>query len=95
MIVNRRTFNLKQGQEKSAVEAIKAFYANPDPHTLRWYISDIGPFNKLVVEIEYKDLADYEAYWSTFDPGEDFWKNWFELTDLGGANEIWQLVYKN
>ena len=96
MIVNRRTFHLKRGHQQKVVDFIKAFYiSNPDPHVLRWYVSDIGQLDQLVVEIEYQDLADYNRYWSVFDPGEDFWNKWFDLTELGSTNEIWELVYKN
>ncbi len=96
MIVNRRTFILRQGRRQSAIEAIKATYAR-DPSTvkLRWYTSDIGPFDQLVMEMEFQDLAEYNKYWTAFDPGEDFWKGWFDLTATGGTNEIWEVVYQN
>ena len=96
MIVNRRTFRLKQGRAQAAAAAINASYAkDPGTQKVRWYISDIGPFDTLVFEIEFQDIADYNKFWTTFDPGEDFWNTWFSFTDTGGTNEIWELIYQN
>lgn len=95
MIVNRRIFISKQGQEEKVVEVLKSGLAFlPYQPAYRLYISDIGPFNQIALEIEFKDLAEYERFWTgaTENSTEDWWKAWFSATDTGGHNEIWKLM---
>jgi hypothetical protein len=93
MIVNRRTFVVKQGREHKAIELLKgAVTGHPHPHPGRVYRPQLGPFNVLVLEIEFENLEDYERYFAEFraSPGQaEFMEKWFELTKEGGANEIW------
>jgi hypothetical protein len=95
MIVNRRTFIVKQGNGEQAAELLKNGTSfTPFLPPFRIYISDIGQFNQVALEIEFKDLAEYDRFWttSTANAPEDWWKAWFSATENGGANEIWKLV---
>jgi putative lipoic acid-binding regulatory protein len=65
MIVNRRTFNVKQGCEQELValvleEIVATSEDGSYTGTTRVYRSSIGTFNQLAVEWEYEDLAEYE-----------------------------------
>ena len=95
MIVNRRTFITKRGRTDEAATFIKkAMGLISFPRPPRVYVSDIGPFNTIAVEAEAESLAEYErllAEWVARTTPE-FWEEWFNLTENGGANEIWRLV---
>lgn len=95
MIVNRRTFIAKSGQPEKAAEILKSGLAFvPYQPNYRIYISDIAPFSLIALEIEFKDLAEYDLFWTrTMEKlTEDWWQVWFSVTDNGGQNEIWKLT---
>ena len=95
MVVNRRTFITKRGRTQEAAQFLKktmALVRSPRPP--RVYISEIGPFDTIAVEIEGESIADYEpltAEWVAKTTPE-LWEKWFSLTENGGTNEIWTLV---
>lgn len=95
MIVNRRTYIAKPGQAERVVELLKSGLAFvPFQPTYRLCISDVGPFNLVALDIDFKDLAEYERFWTGVaeKSTEEWRKLWFSATDNGGQNEIWQLV---
>jgi hypothetical protein len=95
MIVNRRIFISKQGQAEKVVEILKSGLAFvPFQPKYRLYISDIGPFSQVALEVEFKDLAEYDRFWTgaTEKSSESWWKEWFDATENGGNNEIWRLA---
>jgi hypothetical protein len=95
MIVNRRTFIAKQGQAEKVVEILRnGLEFVPFKPSYRLYISDIAPFSLVALEVEFKDLAEYDRFWTgaTEKSTESWWKAWFEATDNGGQNEIWKLA---
>jgi hypothetical protein len=81
--------------EKVAKMALEESAKLDPPVTVRVYTASIAPFDQVVVDFEYEDLAAYEKAWADwFDKPEtpDFMEKWNELTKSGGKNEIWDLV---
>jgi hypothetical protein len=61
----------------------------------RIYISSIGPFDILAVELEGENLEEYEKGWAEYFASPEatqFLEKWYEVTETGGTNEIWRLV---
>ena len=96
MIVNRRTFKVKNGKERKLVEMMKAERERLNwPITHRIYTTNLSPFSVVVAEWEFEDLVAYEKFWADWfalPETEDFMKKWRKLTRAGGTNEIWNLV---
>jgi hypothetical protein len=95
MIVNRRVFIAKKGCLGEAIKALKTEVARvwPSMH-LRYYISNTGTFDTFAAEAEYESLAEYERILAEGAPrfSAEFWQKWNETTEVGGTNEIWDLV---
>jgi hypothetical protein len=99
MIVNRRTFNIKSGCMEDAVQLVKqeteaererSGYSGP----VRIYTSETGRFDRLAVEWEYENLAEYEqgwAGWAARPTTPAFMEKWGAVTDKGGINELWNV----
>jgi hypothetical protein len=96
MIVNRRTFIVKNGRMDEAVEILQSprdFMENVPPH--RMYVSAMGTFNLLAMELEFENYTEYEAFWIAFGKASGrpaMMEKWFDVTLEGGTNEIWELV---
>jgi hypothetical protein len=61
----------------------------------RIYISSIGPFDILAVELEGENLEEYEKGWAEYFASPEaaqFLEKWYKVTETGGTNEIWNLV---
>ena len=76
MIVNRRTFNIKSGcmedavqlvQQETKAERERGGYSGP----VRIYMSETGRFDRLAVEWEYENLAEYEQGWTEWAAHEE------------------------
>ena len=95
MIVNRRTFSIKRPRMQETVDLLRAQRKESShPHATRIYTSNIAPFDILAFEIEFESLAGYEKFWADFSARPEtaeFMSKWYELTEGGGANEIWTL----
>ena len=96
MIVNRRTFNVKKGRIREAVELLKTplDFLDSKPLTMRIYISNIGTFDQVAFEQEFENLTEYEKSVSAFAaaPGTPaLMEKWLDVTLEGGTNEIWIL----
>lgn len=100
MIVNRRTFNVKQGRMEELVALVLgeiAAVSEDGSYTgaTRVYTSNIGTFNQMAVEWEYEDLAAYERGWAEWQARPTtaaFMQKFIDLTKGGGTNEIWTLA---
>jgi len=101
MIVERRTFLVKTMKEQEVVDLIKAATeANIEAGgvstgSYRIYIPEIGPFNVVAVEWEYKDLEEMQADWEAWETNlatPEFWEKWCALTERGGDREVWRLA---
>ena len=96
MIVQRVTFNTKLGKEENAEELLKELFAmHSAPHGRRIYTNRTGPFNELIVETEFENNAEMEAYWAKLVPSwggnPEFLARWYETVDAGGNNQILNL----
>jgi hypothetical protein len=96
MIVNRRTFRIKNGKAQKVAEMMKSENERLKwPVTHRIYTANIAPFNLVIGEWEFEDLAAYEKFWTDWfalPETEAFMKKWNALTRSGGTNEIWNLI---
>jgi hypothetical protein len=94
MLVHRVTWNLKPGKQEKAMELLRnAREKHPTPHVVRVYTPEIGPFNRLVYEIEFEDFADYQAHWQeryTLPEFAEFIEKWNEFAT--GGDELWNLM---
>ena len=97
MLVNRRTFHIKHGYTEQTLALLRDTgqkFLHPQGRAVRIYVADIGQFDTIAFEIEYANLAEYEAYWNALATQEwinDFFTQWHELAESGGSNEIWQV----
>jgi hypothetical protein len=94
MIVQRRTYVVKGGCMPETVAMIKAIIETHDfeHHIRRVYTPSIAPPGILAVEWEFESLEEYEKAWADWrdSPGSaEFMERWFELTESGGTNELW------
>jgi hypothetical protein len=97
MIVDRRTFIIKQLQDDAVVEQLKKGYEfAPFQAPYRVCLPQVGNFDEAVLEIEFKDLAEYDRFWVGWleKVTQEWWAGWVSLTEPGGKNEIFRLVFK-
>ena len=96
MIANRQTMIVKQGCWDEAVALVVAETKRVSfPHPRRIFTANIGRYDRLVFEAEFENLAEYEKFWAEWrasPEGAAFLKEWNDLLEAGGTNEIWTLV---
>ena len=95
MIVNRRTFVVKAGcWDEAEALAVAETKRESFPHPQRIYSSNISPFDRLVYEAEFENLAEYEKYladWFASPEGSAVAEKLNSMLESGGKNEIWTL----
>jgi hypothetical protein len=95
MIVNRRTFLVKQGCMDDLVALMKAEAERINIAVpFRIYTPYIAPFDFVAAEWEFGSLADYNKFWTEWfarPETAEFMEKWNKLTERGGTNEIWDL----
>ena len=98
MIVDRWTFDIKQGRMSDAVALFREDEAQEREHgytgAYRIYVSSIGVGGRLAVEWEHESLAEYEQAMARFGarPGTQAWMERFrEVSKGGGLHEIWRV----
>lgn len=94
MLVNRRTFVVKRGYMNEAV-ALQVAERERTGTAYRIYMSSIGPFDVIALEFEGENLEEYERVWAEYFASPEaaqFLEKWYEVTETGGTNEIWELV---
>jgi len=97
VIVEHRTYVVKQTvPERDVADFVNEVMKQVDfPNAHRVCVPMIGPFNTVVHDIEFKDLAERQAFWEAFFARPeipDWVKKWNELVLSGGSTEIWSLV---
>ncbi len=95
MIINRRVFTLKHGKEQEAVDILKtgAGHMKEIP-SYRISTSRLGPGGRVVLELEFEDLAHYERWWAAWSATPqtaEFLERWRVCVKPGWDNEIWQV----
>ena len=94
-IVNRRTFIAGRGHVQEVVDMLKGEANYRFPY--RIYSSHYGAFDRVVLEIQFEDVAQMEAGWAEWyasDASKEFTTRWVEITESGGTNEVWILEEK-
>ena len=93
MLVQRNTTYVKRGKRDEFVELVKAEAENnPPPRWARVCRAVFGPWDVVVIEWEFEDLAEYEAFWEAWTPSEGFWEKYNDCTARGGSSELWVVV---
>lgn len=94
MLVNRRTFIVRRGAYDALLtllqEAVREGGGNA-----RILVPEVAPFDQLVVEAEFENLAAYEQFWTDWASQPTtaaFMERWYTLTESGGTNEIWRVA---
>ncbi len=95
-VVNRRTWTVKPGHTDALVQVLKDganVLASTPP--FRVYRSRLGPSYRVVLELDFDNLAHYERFWAEFGaaPGAaEIDARLWEHCEAEGSNEIWALV---
>jgi len=96
MLVDRRTWVVKRRCMEEALELIKAEGKRVgSPPVWRLYEPKVGGFDLLALEMEYESLEAYEKWWAEYSASPEaaaFQGKLYELTEVGGANELWVLA---
>ena len=98
MVMNRRTSIVKRGRMQEAATLLKALaekLQSTNPRAYRIYVPEFAPFDVLCIEVDFDSLAEYQQYWAEYFAQPEttaFLERWYELTDTGGTNELWELV---
>lgn len=96
MIMHRIEFTTKRGRVPEALALLKTAAQRPGSLHVRQRICTrcIGRFDTIVLEIEFRSLADLETSWNTWfasPEGQAFNKKWWELTEPGATDQVWTL----
>jgi hypothetical protein len=87
---------VNEGRDQDAVAVIQKAWAALDfPNAYRIYTPLIGPFNVVVQELEFKDLAARQAFWAAFFAMPEIAglvEEWTQVRAPGGGAQIWNLV---
>jgi hypothetical protein len=65
-----------------------------DHHVRRIYTPSVAPPNELAIEWEFESLEQYSKIWADWSDSPlsaEFMERWWELTESGGTNELWNL----
>jgi hypothetical protein len=100
MIVERQVLIVKRGKMNEVLEIVKAEQVRVQQAygvsgASRNYVPYVGPFNQIVLEYEWNDMAEREAFWSAWEASPEakaIWKKWEHLLEPGGGVELWRLV---
>jgi hypothetical protein len=96
MIVNRRTFSVKQGKIEELVSVlIDGGDVLSDTPNYRILVSSIGAFDRVSLELEFESLAQYESWWDAWNASpnsEAVMERFLPCVDPGGVNEIWEIA---
>lgn len=95
MIIDRRTFIIKRGHTDEAIAIIQEGKKySPFVVPAHIYLPQIGPFDMGELDLEFKDLAEYEQFWNGMmaNAPQEWWLRWENATESGGKCEIWRLA---
>jgi len=82
-------------QEETMAKFWKERVVDPGLYTARVLMPWYGATSSVILEVEYADLADYQAKmaaWSGRDDIETFWETFNKAVRPGGTTEVWQLM---
>jgi hypothetical protein len=98
MIVQRMTIDVEKGRMEDAVALHRKEQAAESElsgysGTVRLYVSETGKSDRLAIEWEYEDLAEYAKRWADWRARPTtaaFMEKWYGLVK-GWVNEIWNV----
>jgi len=95
MIVDRRTFSIKPGKQADVVDLImKAAAFSPFTISYRIYTPYFARNYEVILEIEFKDLAECDRYWAGWlqKVTPEWSASWDNLVETGGKAEAYNIV---
>ena len=78
-----------------SIVALLTAQQEPPGLPTRIYVPEIAPFDMIALEIEFENLEEYEkgwAEWFAAPETAEFLEQWYDLTEIGGTNQVWTLV---
>jgi hypothetical protein len=60
----------------------------------RVYTPYVSPHSRVIIEVEYESLVDYEKFWAEFQASPEaaaFMEKWYANCEPGGSTEIYTL----
>lgn len=94
MVINRRTYTVYPGQFREALTLMKEIQT----HTRKEFNRDFkilvalyGPLGTIVIEFEYADTAEQEAFSNVWYPSleaKGWIRQWFQFVQTG-SSELW------
>ena len=96
MLVERRTYAVKGANRGAMVKVLKEGHKVLD-YSPRFRILTpvLAPFDAVVHELEFKDLAEREKFWTDWGTSEKapaVLEKFWEILELGGGSEIWRVA---
>lgn len=83
------------GKADEVADLWQRWVIDPQAYTARLLRPGSGAMPYVILEVEYADLADYQARmraWSTQDGIDAFWQAFDQTVRPGGTTEVWQLM---
>ena len=95
MLVERRILNVAQNKMDDALAMLAEERARlGSDRAMRIYRPNVAAFDQIVVEFEFNDWAEMEAFWDRWqtEGAEAFFTAWAEVARPGGQRELWETV---
>lgn len=95
MLVERRILNVARDRMEDALAMLAEERARlGSDRTVRIYRPNVAAFDQIVVEFEFNDWAEMEAFWGRWqtEGAEAFFTAWAEVARPGGQRELWETV---
>ena len=96
MIVERYTVQVKHGKWDETLELLEEGRKTIWPFfTCKIYACNYGPFNTLVVDNEFEDMADLEKKWEKLSAKKEFdawYAKWEMVVTEQGSHTLWNVV---
>ena len=96
MLVDRRILNIARTKMDDALTLLMDLRARMQrQHSVRIYTGNVAPFDQIVIEIDFADWSEMEAFWSNAETNPEvaaFFVKWEKVALPGGKRELWETV---
>ena len=95
MLVERRILNVARDKMEDALAMLAEERARlGSERAVRIYRPIVAAFDQIVVEFEFNDWAEMEAFWGRWqtEGAEAFFTAWADVARPGGQRELWETV---
>lgn len=95
MLVDRRTLNVARDKMEDALTQLAEEQARMNwQGPVRIYRPYVAEFDQVVVEFEFADWAEMEAFWNRWQTEgvEAFFTAWADMARPGGRRELWETL---